>query len=242
MDMSHRNLNIILFIYLIILFGCEPKKNNSIENTSERKLAKINLIAFSKKVHKGQYEVLLKTTKDSLNIWAKNKCINFGSLSIQDWQLDSVFALNNEKNKIITAILIKGSFFPSTIGDGLIYLYGVKINKKWYFFAGPFIALPRAGYGYPKNKPMPFDKLHKIALEEIFSSYLIENEKSGELKINEAFFADLTSNAWYDKNKFIPKTQEDWNKIYLKIVAENWKHKDTTNYERLREEEMKKNK
>lgn len=105
--------------------------------------------------------------------------------------------------------------------DGMNYFYGVRIKGGWYFFKGPNIFLPRQYYQKDVHKPLSFSKLHEIAMQEIFNGYLIQNAKS-IWEINDRFFSDFTSGAWYRWKR--PNTQAQWDSVYLIIANNVWKY------------------
>ncbi|WP_149244329.1 hypothetical protein [Dyadobacter sp. 32] len=119
--------------------------------------------------------------------------------------------------------------YPEIEADGLTYLYGVKVDRKWFFFDGPYLAVPREFYQKDTSKPLSVEILKSIAMEEIFRGYLKKNKQSGELEINDGFFASLTGNGGCADCK----TQAQWDSVYLATVRENWKNRDTSTYHPL---------
>lgn len=80
--------------------------------------------------------------------------------------------------------------------------------------------ISRISYQKDEKVPLPFDKLHEIAVEEVFINYLKKNRETNDWDINDAFFADLTSKAWW-LDGVEPANQTEWNKIYKRIFMEN---------------------
>lgn len=82
-------------------------------------------------------------------------------------------------------------------GDGIHLLYGVKIKELWFFFRGPYIFIPREMYVSKDkvNEPLPFAKLHEIAMKEVFGGYLVKNAR-GKWEINESFFHEFEASNW----------------------------------------------
>ena len=236
--MLHKNkfIPFCVFIQILYLCSCSSREEN-------REIEKISFLKIENEIlKKTEYNFrkkIIKTINDSLTYWAKNKVQKYRfDSTLVEYLVDSTICINNKKDKIISSVIGRALKSNNKL-DGITYFYGVKIMGNWYFFDGPIIQIPRNEKEL--GRPTSFEKLHEIALEEIFSGYLKQNKLTGKWEIDEAFFNDLTSGAWY-KDGYKPKNQEEWNKRYLEIVADNWKHIDTTNYERLREEEMKKNK
>jgi hypothetical protein len=216
-DMLLQGIKMLLLSIVIVGFmSCQNKSN------------KTQYIEMSKRIiGNNMYEFVYKSANDSIENWSKNRLIGFKAEYYTHWQLDSLICFNVKKDKCIMSILIQES---QTTSNGLDYLYGVKINKKWYFFSGPYIYLPDEMFDNTNNKPLSFEKLHEIAMKQIYQGYLKPNGflGLGGYEINEDFFQDLTSIAWYPGSA--PKNQAEWDAIYLKIVQENWAKRDTTVY------------
>jgi hypothetical protein len=180
-----------------------------------------------KQIGKDEYYKIHNMMLDSLKNWEKAKLKTYLALRLYSHELNTLVCFNKLKNKLITSILFKCDV-PNCVQENIWYFYGVNIKGKWYFFSGPTIVLPR-----PSNSldVVPsFKKLHEIAMKQIYGGYLKPKGflGLGGYEINEDFFQDLTSVAWYPGAK--PQTQDEWDKIYLKIVEENWAKKDTTVY------------
>lgn len=176
------------------------------------------------------YRKIYNQANDSLKNWTYNRLETYSNQSINEWQLDSLVCFNRTGDKCMLAILSRTTFFKSSNSDGLDYFYGVKIGNKWYFFKGPSIVLPRELYQDNTDTPLSFKKLHEIAMKEIYAGYLKPKGFMGlgGYEINDNFFHDLTSIAWYAGAA--PTTQAQWDAIYLKIIRENWLKRDTLIY------------
>ena len=106
---------------------------------------------------------------------------------------------NNKKNRVVSCILYGGC--PKDQSDEIKTYYGAKFNNKWYFFGGASCTLLRKSYQSDESKPLSFDKLHEIAMKEVYSGYLIKKGKGfwvnlfskPEYEINESFFKGMES-------------------------------------------------
>src|SRR5690606_20252584 len=114
--------------------------------------------------------------------------------------------------------------------------YGVNINGKWYFFKGPFIVLFRENYQKDVHTSLSFEKLHEIAMENVFRGYLKKKDKGffgnifgkTEWEVNENWFkSHFESVGWCGHCT----TQAQWDSTFLHFSKEKWKYRDTTNYE-----------
>jgi hypothetical protein len=215
---------IYLFISVIIcIFSCK-KSDKGKEIITDRNW-NLNINA---NVKQPLNKIVFTMANDSILKWQKYLSAWKGDTTKGETKLDSIVCLNNKQDKAIMTLLGRGLTNDNVL-DALGYFYGVKIKGEWYFFAGPTQFVEKQN----TSKTTSFHELHQFALQYIFSGYLKKKDKGWwknmtepiEWEINERFFDDLTSNAWYNAAEFVPKTQEDWDEIYLKIVNDNWKEK-----------------
>jgi hypothetical protein len=197
--------NIFTIIGLLFLLCCEqPTKIDRTYKTSEKTIG-IN-----------SYRENYVALKDSLSKW-NEKLAHLSFIRNGDWELDSLICYNRSGTKLVACLECRCQKYADCNSDDLHFIYGVKIENKWYFFLGETVVLPRNFYQKDTRAPISFEKMHEIALKEIFSGYLT---KSGE--INEKFFSDH-----FENNGACPscKTKEDYDKYYLWMVSNNWKAK-----------------
>ena len=178
------------------------------------------------KIGHDNYIEVYKSANDSLNSFASNRLYNFKDITQTKWILDSLICFNSSRDKYIISFNVT---YGNEASNGLNYLYGINVKSKWYFIRGQHIFIQSENYGYASNTPLSFEKLHEIAMKQIYAGYQKPKVFGlGGYEINEGFFQDITSVAWYPGAA--PQTQVEWDKIYLKIVGENWAKKDTTIY------------
>ena len=220
--MSHQGNKLIVLIFAVsfLIVGCSKRvKYNEKEmaDIRERTLATSQSI-----LGKEAYFAIYQMANDSILNWSKNKLGLWKDVeSVIDYQLDSVFCVNKEANKIVFSIP-KRDMRDDAVMDGISYFYGIKIRSTWYFFDAADLLLPREFYQKDIHTPLSFEKMKEIAAKNIYRGYLKRN-KEGEWEVNDDFFSDLTSVAWCTDCV----TQEDWNAAYMRQVYENW----STNYE-----------
>ncbi|WP_149244330.1 hypothetical protein [Dyadobacter sp. 32] len=174
------------------------------------------------------YYNVYKNAGDSITNWIDNEIQFFERFKIDSCKLDSLVCFNSEGDKAIMARLAQCR--RDCTQDDIHFFYGVKIKKQWYFFSGSTIIIIREAYGYPKHTPLPFTKLHEIAMDNIFKGYLKKNKESGKWEINDNFFARFYERDAYN---YPFTTQEAWEESWLKLMRENWEKRDTTNYKPL---------
>jgi hypothetical protein len=172
---------------------------------------------------------------DSIKSWIKNKLGNYSYWnSLIKYQLDSVLCVNRDKNKIVTAILLQ---YVGRLGvqDDIYFFYGAKIKEKWYYFEGADITLPREFYQTDTHTPLSFAKLHEIAMQEVFSGYLVQKKRDAgwwkntfapqyEYEINERFFDELKMGKggyWFEHCK----TENECLKVVQENIRANWSQK-----------------
>jgi hypothetical protein len=134
MDMLHQgNKLFIVLIAILLLLSCNNyKKYNEKEIVNTRKRT---LTISQNMLDRETYSAIYKMANDSIINWSKNglgKWKYFGNLT--DYQLDSVFCINKEENKIIFSIL-RRTMIEGADGDGislkdLIWFYFVNTTKK----------------------------------------------------------------------------------------------------------------
>lgn len=213
--MLHQGKLIILFFIVICFVACN-KNEKLTDLTNQYRHISIYIIGDEVK-----YQVISQLITDTLSCWEKNNIAGFRSVNCNSssYKVDSLLCFNSQKNKLITCILEQNC--NQDFGDGIHFLYGVKIKEEWYFFRGPYIFLPRKFYQKETHTPLSYVKLHETAMKEVYRGYLKKGKK-GQWEINERFFSDITSVAWCTNCV----TQEDWDNAYLSVIRENWAGKD----------------
>lgn len=204
--LDHGIKNILLFV---ILFGCSGNtKKNYLEKSKET-------------IGSSEYFNVIKSAEDSLKNWISNKLGYYSYLGVsKNYKLDTLVCFNNKKDKLVSCLL-KQQLLKEGTQDDINNFYGVKINNKWFFFSGETVVLPREMYQKDTHTPLSFEKMHEIALKEVYNGYLTED---GE--INEAWFDNIFKKSIGCASC---KTDEDFDKYYLWLVNNNWKaHPDYT--------------
>ncbi len=206
----------LLLALLIFIGGCKPSPKYI---TKEE----VYKVAFS---NPEEVEQIRTAIYDSMAVWKKEKVERYNMAPYVKMKIDTLICFNKERDKFITCKL--NSIKSTHSLDDISYFYGVKINRQWYFFGGPTFSIARKD----KRKPPSFEQLSNMAYQEVFSGYLKKN-KEGQLEINDDFFADLTSGAWYRGTPY-PHDKETWDKRYLEIVSENRSKIDTNDYSKMK--------
>ena len=162
-------------------------------------------------------------------LWIENKLGWYKYYGGQrELSIDSIFCVNKTGNKLKFAILKR--CLDDCKGDYIAFLYGMKIQEKWYFFNGETLVLPREFYQEDIHTPLSFEKMKELAAKHIYQGYLKKNPLwKGQLDvdeyvINEKFFARFGPIA---HNEEI--SEEQLHKEVLEAVKDNWKKRDTTN-------------
>ncbi len=191
----------ILYLLLLFLFSFCSIQTDSNEKTNSIK-------KFD--------SVIYKASNDSISLWCKNKLGLYTSDGINfSYALDSNLCFNNKKDRFITAFH-SYTLLSDASSDGLIYFFGEKINKIWYFFRGASIVIPREMVkGHPINQPLSYQQLHEIALKEVYAGYL--NDKG---EINENWFKYHFDDAMMSYRKYA--TKEEYNKLLIAQCKGIW--------------------
>lgn len=187
--MLHQDkLKICFLLLLFSIYSCDYKRNEIVGKEKLYYNTSINII--TKKV----YDDVLYKAEDSLNFWIKNRLPFYDKYR----KIDNLICFNKNKDRCVMALLDSS---PGGIYDGINNFYGAKFNDKWYFFGGVRYIIVRKSYQSDESIPLSFEKLHEIALDEVYSGYLIKKDKGfwnsifgkPEYEINEDFFKGMES-------------------------------------------------
>ncbi|MFN4957186.1 MAG: hypothetical protein ACK50M_07370 [Cyclobacteriaceae bacterium] len=214
------NLGTKSLIFILALLGCTHSK----ENLKKRK----EYIEFAmKEVGTKDYLQVYSSLNDSIRTWSQNRLGYYRYLGYsKHYEIDSLICFNNEKDKIIGALLMQ-QLLTEGVQDDIKFLYGVKLNDLWHFYSGPIVVLPREYYQKDIHTPLSWEKLHELAMTEIFSGYL-RRDAAGQWQINDHFFDDIIP-----KNEPVARgygecfecnTEEEY---VLYRVRKNWRERDT---------------
>lgn len=218
---------IIILTFFTLIFSCKNNQTLDYEKFSSELIGKI------------EYEKVHKNARDSINIWVNSNLGFYGGFKEYNrgYRLDPILCFDSEKNKLVGAILINHKVEENAAQDDIWFFYGAKIENKWYFFTGATIVLPREMYQKDVTKPLSFEKLHEIALKEVFSGYLKEKEKPFwvfwkpvEYEVNEAWFDyHFNPGSYYfnptdtKREKLISESLRD--SLLMLNVMDNWRDK-----------------
>jgi len=163
-DMLNQGNKIIKLLFIILVINsCNDKEIVNYEQFSRNIIGDVFYNQFSKQVN------------DSINLWCNRNLENYQFLCVDKWELDKTICFNKEKDKCVMSLNIQCTRNTCKAED-MHFFYGVKIKDTWFFFIGATIYLPREMYQKDITKPLSFEKLHEIALKEVFSGYLKKKE------------------------------------------------------------------
>jgi len=205
-------LAVIMFLFMFSCNKYRKYNKKEIADIRERALSTSQSI-LGKETYFSVYQMAI----DSIENWRKHELRGWRYYEkTVDYQLDSVFCVNNSGDKIFFSILGR-NIAKEASGDGISHFYGVKMRNTWYFFGGPYMVLPREFYQENIYTPLSFEKLKQIATFNIYRGYLKKNSK-GEWEINDDFFNDIIpSNRTLEIYNL--KNEEE----YVKFMVElNW--------------------
>ena len=213
---GNKLLHLAILILLLLFVSCNKYKVFDVKEIESIRYNTQNISQSIIGAH--NYWQLYNQMNDTIRSWVNHGIGNSVYWdTLINYQIDSVFCINNAKDKIIASVMLP------YIGEGgnsdvIIYFYGVKIYGQWYFFDGAAMILPRENYQQDIHTPLSFDKLKQIATWHIYRHYLEQNQQ-GEWVINEQFFARFEK---YDAYNFPFTTQESWNESWLRMAGSNW--------------------
>lgn len=198
----------ILFL-LVSFLGCQNKQPKEVSDL---------FLSKSKVVASNEYTIAYNNLIDTFSTRVLNNLLE--AESIYKYKIDSLLCFNKTGIRFICCRHLYVNL-PDASSDDLQFIYGEKINGQWYFFTGASIVIPRKiASNHDVRKPLSYEELHQIALQEIYAPYLKE---SGE--INEDWFKSHFENTGMCSQC---KTREDFQKRILESVAAQWANRDTT--------------
>lgn len=219
--------NKIILIVLIILISISCRNRNQNIKETENRCYSLS----TRTINKVEYKDIYNQATDSIKNWCLNRLLVYKELWSYDYKLDSLLCFNTTGNRFIGVLLIP-CIEKGCSQDDIRFLYGAKVSGKWYFFSGATIVLPREYYQKDNHTPLSFEKLHEIAMKEVFGGYLKKSDK-GEWEINDAFFtSQFEGLGWGDFNRQDKDSslkghrftnQKDYYEyLYLEKVRNNW--------------------
>lgn len=223
------NLFSYLVIYLFMQSACSSKQDKMQEYVNKNSKS---------------YEVEYKILQDSIRYYIKNNLQDFIGVKYNDWRIDSLICINKDGDKLVTTSNSISTYEKKAWSEEVIYLYGKKIDNKWYFFQGASLAVPREMYGKDENHPLTFKELSDIAREEMFGENCLI-KKDGEWVVNDAWVdSHFYNNGYYTfgkkgehgfavkNNEFqMPRDKAKFDSVHWQIILDKWKHKiDTSEF------------
>jgi hypothetical protein len=232
MAMLNRGISLLLLVMSILLISCKKEWTKEeiaqIEKERSEKAMKkrADYFSYSKKLMgEKEYFSIYKKANDTIANWVANKLEHFLCTS---YQVDSLLCFNRDKNRLRGAFLERYEM-EIVVNDCIRYFYGVKINGKWYFYIGELLALPREYYQDDIHKPLSFEKMKEIAIEEILSGYLIEetsdnDPKKMKYRINERPFISME---YRNRDGTFGSCQDckTFEEYVIYLINDNWKNR-----------------
>ncbi len=224
---------LFLILFVLLLF---PSCNRNKEHDSKEMLEKRRICLNVSKIIIGQknYWKIYSDLNDSIDNWIKNRLSSYVAFKdLGEYNIDSIICINIDCNRFVGAIVSRNLKGEYKVQDYIDYIYGAKIKENWYFFSGATIVLPREMYQKDTHTPLSFAKLHEIAMELVFSGYLIK-DKQGKWEVNDKWFKIyFEGSGWGDFNnqssndRFLQgrrfKTEKEYYEAcYLQKVKNIW--------------------
>jgi hypothetical protein len=221
----------LCLLMILIINSCKDKSNDK-----DDKLYKQYSLYITSEV---TYNEVYKQANDTVHNWIDNNLTIAKAYNVSNWKIDSLLCFNKKADRCVLCIYRQ---YNDEVNNAIDFLYGVKISNKWYFFEGAVIYIFSEKYGYNPKTPLPFAKLHEIAIEEIFNGYLIKKKKNTgrwknifapeyEYKINERWFDyHFKGSGWGcgymgEKGWIDTCSEEEFEQLYYKKALSNWERK-----------------
>jgi len=224
--MLYPNKKKLFYLFFPLLLGCYPNEREK-EGTNLYAIERRVITQSQNLIGKEVYNEVHQAIKDSLKNWQRNNVKAFPALELYPYKLDNVMCFNRFRNKLVTTLLLQCNK-PNCTQDDIWYLYGVAIEKKWYFFVGATMVISRK-----RGTSLSFEQLHEIAIKNAYRNYL-KKSSTGKWEINDSFFEriEFQYEKWAyldsDGNKIDNSTlsRDSLTKLFLKkAVYEKWRVK-----------------
>lgn len=218
----------------LILINCETKRNEALNEEST--LIKASSSVYSVK----EFRAIATSIQDTVNQWCLNKLSRVVGETAWGFKIDTIKCFNTTGDRLVTAIHVACKD-TNCVQDEIKYLFGEKIDGRWYFFRGASVTIPRTMVKeHDIHTPLSYQQLHQIAINEIFGGYL-----NPDGSINETFFTSLFEGpGWGDfndqtlnlkymglkKDCVFVNRRKFFEAVHLQSVKNNWYgvKKDTT--------------
>jgi hypothetical protein len=219
-----KHFSIVIFL-VFLLSECTDNEKTNFTSLYKKKSAQI--------ISDDEYKSLYKIINDSVSNWINHGIEYYGVYELNKTvMIDSLLCLNSHGTKFVSAKLARHVNEISN-SDGIDFFYGAKIKNRWYFFEGAHIVLPRENFQKDIHTPLSFSKLHEIAMQEVFSGYLVRKKKDAgfwknifapeyEYEVNERFFDFENKNQSGEGYGSCLKCKT-FEEYVLYLVGENWK-------------------
>lgn len=217
------------FCLILLIGSCtlrQSKENISTDFSKNIKKKSIEMFGNEK-----EYNSLYSQMSDSLESWMLNDLYEIEQFNY-NYKIDSVYAINVSKTKLIGIELHFLGNQKTGFSDGIQEFYGAKIDGKWYFWTGGYTPVLRDGIKrHDPKKPLSYEQLHESAIGSL-GGYLDAN---GNVR-DEWFEAKFRGDGWtpfkdrykYDyilDGKRIDNEKEYWDYIWKKKGQMLWRRK-----------------
>jgi len=175
--MSHREKSKLLQIGVLLLsfFSCSNGDNERSEFFAAAN-SNLNKDSFSNRIAEG--------ARDTIESWIDLDLEYFyfyRDSSIYQWTLDDWIFFNSKSDKCILSLLRRDFNNPNI--DNVTFILGEKYQNKWWFYAGPTMAIMQENYSKSKSElALPFSQLSELARKNSLNWYYVEKENGACLK------------------------------------------------------------
>jgi hypothetical protein len=227
------NKNNIIMSFVLVLFTLSSCENNNKDDL--RKTTNIYLTFSQEQATLGNYNNVYKQANDTVEHWVKSGVTAYEYIRINTWHIDSLICFNRKADKCVMALFKQSTFNEDSRCRWNNIFIRRKIYESWYFFTGAYIVLPREFYQKDIHTPLSFDKLHEIAMREVYSGYLIKHKKDAgfwnntfapqyEYEVNDAWFDQIgtAKDYVYTKQDSLRMTPELLDSIIILNAYSNW--------------------
>lgn len=171
--------NSIIFIFILVILGCNTNRNASLSNFSEHDI-------YLKHKFKSYHNVY-NAVKDTILAWKSDSLEISRSYFFDDcWALDSCLVFNSDSTIFRTNLLLQGCSFRNEEFDYMWNLVGINVKSRWCLLFGTSIVLDRIYYQDSLYSPLSFDELSYLSRSELRMWYLVADD--GKILPNDRAF------------------------------------------------------
>ncbi len=198
-ELNRETKLIISFFFILSITSCRTNKSNF-------ETFKLDdnywLHEYNSSLENTRVTEIRQSINDTLSRWVDQKRTAAKDIIYSDYQLGNSIVFSKDSSMLLTTTLKRSNLFRNSIFDYINYLFGWKINEKWYFSKGESFVISRIAYQSQKYKSLTFEELNYISHVKVMGSRFLEfDKKLGLIPKEENFIYRTPQNTLRDHTK-----------------------------------------